>query len=373
MSADHGQSILSVMSGQRRGPGAATLRALLACAEVPYSAAAAVRNRLYDAGTLATHALPRPVISVGNITVGGTGKTPMVAWLADHLRQLGRRPAILLRGYKAGGGLPSDEQQFLDASLNRGGSPIRIPVLADADRLAGAAAVLREHPQTDLFILDDGFQHRRVARDFDLVLINAAEPFGFGHVLPRGLLREPVSGLRRAHAIVLTRTDQSSPHDVSRIEAQVRRSNATAPFYRARHVQTGLLGAGEPLGASVGQPLGTLRGRRTFTLLGLGDPQSVQHQIDAAGALPAGRWWPADHHRYTAADLARVRSAARDAGADLILTTEKDWARLAVLPEARDGSPPIVRVAMRMALDDSGEKQLVDAILSRLRNQPTAS
>jgi tetraacyldisaccharide 4'-kinase len=369
MSAERERSILSVMSGQRRGPGAAMLRALLACGEVPYTAATALRNRLYDAGTLHAHALPRPVISVGNITAGGTGKTPMVVWLADRLRQLGRHPAILLRGYKAAGALPSDEQQLLDASLNRG-SPTRIAVQANADRIAGAAAVLRDHPQTDLFILDDGFQHRRVARDFDLVLINATDPFGFGHVLPRGLLREPLGGLGRAHAIVLTRTDQASSQDLAQIESQFRRHNSTAPIYRARHAQTGLLGASEPLGAAGGEPLDALRGRKTFTLLGIGDPQSVQNQIDATGALPAGRWWPGDHYRYTAADLVRVRSDARDAGADLIVTTEKDWARLAVLPEARDGSPPIVRVAMRMALDDGGEEQLVDAILSRLASQP---
>src|SRR4051812_36636358 len=196
MTPDLEQRALRAIRGER-GVGCALVRGALGAMEPLYRAAVASRNRFYDfAGQTR---LPRPVISVGNITTGGTGKTPMVAWLATQLLEQGMHPAILLRGYSRGG--ISDEQQMLQRQLPG------VPVQANADRVEGARMVLGEHPEVDVFLLDDGFQHRRVARDFDLVLINAREPFGLGRVLPRGLLRESLDGLKRAHGFVITRAD----------------------------------------------------------------------------------------------------------------------------------------------------------------------
>lgn len=198
-----------ILSGQDRSLSVRSLRSLMAITEPIYSTAMLARNAAYDRGILQTRKLPRPTVSVGNITTGGTGKTPVVIWLANRLREAGRRPAVLLRGYRATAGF-SDEQQVLNRNLNQN-SESEIPVKANPNRIAGAAGVLHHHPNVDTFVLDDAFQHRKVHRNFDLVLINATDPFGYNHVLPRGLLREPLSGLGRATAFLLTHMHKLLP------------------------------------------------------------------------------------------------------------------------------------------------------------------
>src|SRR5687768_14020692 len=168
-----------LMSGRLRGVGPSLLRALLRAAELPYAGAMRIRNKLYDAGLCKAHELDVPVISVGNITAGGTGKTPVVRWLVTQLRSRGMAPAVLMRGYRRGSQRSSDEQALLAEALAFPGEPT--VVHAEADRVAGGRKVLRENHVSTL-VLDDGFQHRRLARDFDLVLIDATQPFGYGHV-----------------------------------------------------------------------------------------------------------------------------------------------------------------------------------------------
>src|SRR4051812_23350103 len=192
-----------VMNGTERGVAAMSLRALTSAIEPIYRGVVNARNARFDRGR-SVQRVDRPVISVGNITTGGTGKTPVVRWLADALRARGIQPAILMRGYKSAPGQTSDEQELLRSQLPS------VVVHANPDRVAGAQEVLRDHPDVQAFILDDGFQHRRLHRDFDLVLIDATNPFGYDRLLPRGLLREPLAGLARAHAILITRADQSS-------------------------------------------------------------------------------------------------------------------------------------------------------------------
>src|SRR4051812_22379030 len=184
------------MSGEARGVGAALLRAGLSVISPVYATVMRGRNAKFDLGLGVTR-LPRPVISVGNITAGGTGKTPVVRWLCERLRDTGERPAVLMRGYKAAAGERGDEAAMLEGMLNRSGVQ-NVVVHAQADRVAGGLGVLRDHPDVSVFVLDDGFQHRRLARDFDLVLVDACEPLGYGRVFPRGLLREPACGLGRA-------------------------------------------------------------------------------------------------------------------------------------------------------------------------------
>ncbi len=224
-----------VLSGEERGLGAASLRALTAIAEPFYSLAMMGRNLVYDRGLLKIHPLPRPTISIGNLTTGGTGKTPVVRWLSEHLIARGLRPAVLLRGYrddKTGG---SDEANLLAEALGDRGI-----VVADRNRDAGARLAMAGAQPPDVFLLDDAFQHRRVARDFDLVLIDATQPFGYGHVLPRGLMREPLRGLRRADAIVITRSDQISAQQLDALQADLRQTCKLVPIYLARHVNTAL-------------------------------------------------------------------------------------------------------------------------------------
>ena len=354
------------MSGRARGAGASLLRAALSGAEPFYAGVAAARNWLFDVGLKKAHRLPRPVISVGNLTTGGTGKTPVVRWLAERLRADGRRVAVLARGYGAAAGRLGDEQLMLDRLLNDGQGE-RVTIVADPDRVAAAGRVMRDRPEVDAFVLDDGFQHRRLARDLDVVLLSATSPFGYGHVLPRGMLREPVRGLRRAGAVVITHADQVPPAEVEAIERRVRDVHADVPVFRAVHAYTALH---TPEDATL--PLGELAARNWFGLCGIGDPQTFVRQLQSVGGRSAGCRCFADHHHYTVSNLENVRREARSANADVIVTTEKDWAKLRALPAATDKTLPIWRVDLRVQFLGDGEDQLWErvkaAISARGRN-----
>ena len=335
------QYIIRVMNGRQRGLGASLLRGALAAAEPFYSGIVSLRNRRYNRGR-GVKKLPRPVISVGNITAGGTGKTPVVRWLCEQLRAAGRHPAVLLRGYKSTGGV-SDEQRMLQDALNGPGqTPIVVHI--NPNRFAGGNDVLREHPEVDVFVLDDGFQHRRLARDVDLVLINATEPFGHDRVHPRGLLREPLRGLRRAHAVLITRSDEVDAEALAQIEQRIR-EHAAAPIFHAMHAQVGFRSN------SAFHPIEELAGKRLFAFCGIGDPESFLRQLQSrAGNLVGSRVF-ADHHVYTDRDLGQLNQAAATAGAEALVTTEKDWAKLgAAIPS----SLPIWRIemAIRFRLGD---------------------
>ncbi len=360
-----------VMSGEARGMGASILRGVLSVAEPIYSGAMSTRNAMFDCGRRAIHRLPRPVICVGNLTTGGTGKTPVVAHLARWLRSTGQRPAILLRGYKSSRGL-SDEAELLDRALNREGEAPAEPnamgpedsarpeprpaivIHAEPDRLAGGQTVLRDHPETTIFLLDDGFQHRRLHRDFDLVLINAVEPFGFGHVFPRGLLREPLAGLRRASAVLITHASEVPAEAIVSIEQTIRRHNSAAPIYRSDHVHTSLIG---PLGELA---IDALTKARFFAFAGIGQPQSLERAMKSFGSNFAGAKWYPDHHHYSEADLDEVHKLAGDA--PLLVTTEKDWAKVKNLPAAKKTLPAIVRLQLDVRFFDGDEARLVEQI-----------
>ncbi|HXE55920.1 MAG TPA: tetraacyldisaccharide 4'-kinase, partial [Tepidisphaeraceae bacterium] len=344
-------------SGQATGARAGALRAALLLAEPFYRAAMRARNRLFDVGLRKSHKLPRPVISIGNITTGGTGKTPMVRWLAERLRDEGRRVAILSRGYGSKARELGDELTMLDGMLNSG-EHASVVVRANPDRVAAANELLRQHPEVDVFILDDGFQHRRVARDLDVVLINAASPFGFGHVLPRGMLREPLAGLSRAGAIVLTHADRVSADELSRIEQTIRAHNPHAPVYRACHAHTGL----RSLDASSPQrSIDELARTAFFAFAGIGSPDLLDAQLRAYGPTYVGHRWFADHHRYTESELFELRQAAQSAHARMLLTTEKDWAKISSLPSAAAGLP-IWRIDMALQFADDHEHRLLEQI-----------
>lgn len=327
-----------VMDGTDRSPLAAMLRGAAACAEPFYAGLMRTRNRL-----IRGQPLGRPTISVGNITTGGTGKTPVVRWLAASLADAGRKPAILLRGFKSTDGV-SDEQVVLAQALGQ-----TIPVIANPRRIRGAAEAIALHPQTDLFILDDGMQHRHAARDFELVLIHAAEPFGLGRVFPRGFLREPLSGLARADAFLITHAGEVDAGRLDQIERTLRQNNPAAAIFRADHVITGLE---------------ALDSHSFFAFCGIGSPESFFSQLAAHGNC-VGRRTFADHHRYTAEDLVALEAAARSGGAAMLVTTEKDWAKLTRLPPAA-GRLPIVAVGLSIRFYGDHETRLLKQIKSRI-------
>ena len=341
--------ILNVMSGQTHGGVAAAARAALALAEPAYVSAAARRNRRFDTGRREILRLPRPMISVGNLTTGGTGKTPAVQWLVRKFQARGRCPGVLLRGYrKSANDVASDEEALLRETL-------RVPVVADPDRFRAGTALLAAWPEVDILVLDDGFQHRRVARDYEIVLIDATNPFGFDHVLPRGLLREPVAGIARADLVLITRSNQVDASTLTAIDTRIREHHAAVPIVRTIHAPAAFCVDDERL------PIDALRGSRVFAVSGIGNPAAFEHSLVEAGVEVVGRMRFGDHHAYRDADLSKVFASQQAAGASHLMTTEKDWVKLAPLIERSRQSPStltsVVRLSieLQMGLGDEGE------------------
>jgi tetraacyldisaccharide 4'-kinase len=312
------------------------LAALLWALSRGYGRGVRLRNGWLDRGLSPVRRLPVPVISVGNLTAGGTGKTPMALHLAGDLRRRGIRPAVVSRGYRGGaergGGVVSDGERRLLGASQSGDEPHLlaerlpgVPVVVGADRfLAGMTAVSRFSP--DLILLDDGFQHRRLARELDLVLLDARRPLGNGHLLPRGPLREAPSALRRADALILTRSDRGGgrPFHVPGTER--------IPVFRARHrpALRRIVPAGRPLGEAEAGPSASspLEGRRIFLFSGLAHNADVLRTVRALGGRTVGTADFPDHHVFSDADRAAILRDARQAEADLLATTEKDAVRL---------------------------------------------
>lgn len=295
-----------IVGGRRRGAGPSLLRGTLRIGESGYAAAVRLRNALYDLGVKKAHRAGAPVVSVGNLTLGGTGKTPMVRWLAEWFRDQGIRPAVVSRGYGSTPGEANDEALELRLLLPG------VPHLQNPDRVASAREAV-EKLDCNLILLDDGFQHRRIARDFDIVLIDASAPFGFGHVFPRGLLREPASGLRRADAVVLTRADLIEPADRKSIWQAVRRHAPRAIRAEAIHAPRDKSTGSFPMVAA---------------FCGIGNPAGFRHTIEQCGyRIAAFREFP-DHHRYNGDDLASLDHWAGGLDVSAVLCTCKDLVKI---------------------------------------------
>ena len=294
-------------------------RPLAAFLEPIYKAAIARRNRDFDRGKGVRRA-PIPVVSVGNLSVGGTGKTPLVAWLCRTLDELGHTPGIAMRGYKAKPGQPSDEAR--EHAARRPGTPIR----QNPDRHA-AVTDLAERDNATVAVLDDGFQHRRLYRDLDIVLIDATrDPFA-DRCLPAGWLREPVSSLARAHAVIITRCELATHDAIARIEHAVERIAPSATRARAEHTWLELI---DHTDATV--PFSAVRKSNPVLACGIGHPAAFLAAANAAGITHPHTVVKHDHHEWNHKDATEL---CRLAGHDTpLLTTEKDWVKLAaVLPE----------------------------------------
>ena len=344
-------ALQELLSGRRRDVGARLLRGGLHLASFGYGAAMRLRNWAYDREWLRVTKVDAPVISLGNITTGGTGKTPLAAWLAGWLGEQGRVPGLLSRGYRAlevetrgkkedgqAGGLPygvgNDEKLVLDR-LCPG-----VPHLQQRDRVASARRLVEES-RCDVLILDDGFQHRRLHRDLDIVLIDALQPWGYGHVLPRGLLREPLAGLKRADLIVLTRADQATPEQRRAVLDQLARVRGIDEAVQVAFVPQRLKALSADAANEQPLALEAVRGQRSFAFCGIGNPQGFARTVASlvdVGEFDPGLWrvFP-DHHHYTERDLADVASAAQATRAEIVLTTMKDYVKLR--PETWTGPP----------------------------------
>jgi tetraacyldisaccharide 4'-kinase len=292
-----------------------------------------LRRWCYRRGWCASSRLPCRVVSVGNVTVGGTGKTPVVILLAEWLLAKGSRVAVLSRGYKRKSGAPyylvSDGVRLLADPSDAGDEPFLIArrcptaiVAVGADRAALGRWVLAQHP-VDCMILDDGFQHLALSRDVDLVLLDATDASGLDAMVPAGRLREPLTGLGRAAALLVTRAD--SKDDVEAV--CMRLKAAHVPFdetIEIRFKPESLVA----VSASTMQRLGWCQGMKTWLVSGIGNSQSFRRSVASLGVHIIGETVFSDHHRYHDDDVQRVRADAQNAGADIVLTTEKDAGKL---------------------------------------------
>lgn len=341
-------ALYELLSGCRRDVGAKLLRGGLHLASWGYGAAMSLRNRAYDRARFRIARVDAPVISLGNITTGGTGKTPLAAWLAGWLNEAGRLPGLLSRGYRSLDGAANDEKLVLDRLC------VGVPHIQQRDRVSAAKRLVSEQA-CDAIILDDGFQHRRLHRDLDLVLVDALQPWGYGHLLPRGLLREPLSELRRADLVLLTRADCATDEQRAEIRRELKRWRGTDDCVEVAFVPQRLLG----LDGSV-SPMSDLAGCRLFGFCGIGNPRGFRQTLEKLGAACELKPFP-DHHHYSAAELAALSQAARDASADRVLTTLKDLVK--IVPEAWTG-PPLF--AVDIGVEFPSGRELLESRLQRL-------
>ena len=261
--------------------------------------------------------LPAPVISIGNITAGGTGKTPAVVWLVRQLRAMNfPRPVILSRGY---GG---DEIRLLHEQLPH------TPHVTNSDRFTAGSQAIAHHGPALCFVLDDGFQHRRLHRDLDVVLIDATRPFGFGHLLPRGFLREPVSHLRRAQVIMITKADMVADEALQRLHERLHLLCPRALRLEAVHRPLSVHRLGE---LAVHDPT-VLAGVKCLLFTGIGNPESFTATVRQLGIAIAQTCYFPDHHPYCAADWSLLAHEAEKTQATAMITTAKDAVKLLATP-----------------------------------------
>lgn len=306
----------SILSGSERGLSAQCVRCGLHFLSLLHALGSRLFHWGFDLGIRRVHRAPVPVISIGNLTAGGTGKTPLVACVARRLGQHGCAPCLVSRGYKATSDGENDEKRVLAIQCPQ------VPHVQQADRVAAAAAAVDRFEARSI-VLDDGFQHRRLGRDLDVVLIDCTRPWGFGYQLPRGLLREAVGGLKRADVVVLTRVDQVDASELAEIEERIKRIHPEAARVQIRFQPTRWRNvAGET------RELGALTSQSAIAFSGLGHPENFWLTLRQLGISTAAQIAFPDHHHYSAADLNDLAVQAQNSGASVLLTTLKDLVKL---------------------------------------------
>ncbi|HTV59320.1 MAG TPA: tetraacyldisaccharide 4'-kinase [Verrucomicrobiae bacterium] len=343
---------------------------------LPYGGVAHLRARAYRKGILKQRWLDGIVISVGNLTVGGTGKTPMVLWLAENLAAEGKKVGILTRGYRGEpspegdpGKSTSDEVRLLQSRLGD-----RVAFGVGGDRFAKGQEL--EKQGIEWMILDDGFQHLQLARDADVVLLDASDPFGGGHLLPAGRLRESRTSLSRADIIVITRSSHSPA-----VEAAVRRDSQAPIFYARMELEAALpvpgpaneAGANSDASSVKADASGTRnagdeRTRKWYAFCGIGNPGAFFSDLREWGFEISGHKIFPDHHRYTRADVDAIAAAAEASGAEGVICTEKDVFNLSGL-SWRLPHPVFCRIRVCLDREEEFWRALLSAIESRRKQR----
>ena len=362
-----------LISGRAEGFAETLLLRFLRAVSKIYALIIKVRNLLYTTGLLRVHRVKPLVISIGNITTGGTGKTPMTVWLYNYLAQ--KHPdcpiAVLTRGYKAGrttnstGKNYSDEPAVLQLLCPKG------RVIVNPDRVSGAKEAIEQF-KAKILIADDCFQHRRLARDIDIVMIDATMPFGFakspltrlgaaeqGRLLPAGFLREPLEQLKRAHAVILTRSDQVTSLELKQAKGALIAENPEIIIAESIHAPV-TAKALDGLEITLDQ----LKDKKIFAFCAIGNPHAFFTTIKQLEAKLVGSKIFDDHYHYTEADINAVFDQAYGSGAQMILTTHKDWTRTVSLTARRDGITfAYLQIEIKIISNEEKITQLIDNAL----------
>ena len=304
-----------------------------------------LREIFYQNGILSAKRLPCIVISIGNITLGGTGKTPMTIYVARLVKRLGYKVAILSRGYRGlsekTGGIVSDGQKIFMGPDAAGDEPYMmasrlkdIPVVVGKNRYKAGISAIKEY-EPDVLVLDDAFQHLKLMRDIDLILLDESNPFGNMHLFPRGTLREPISSLSRGDAYVFTRSDSSSGFTEESTLIKLKRFTNGGPIYKSSHdpyiykvVKGKKISTKKEKKSSFSLNFGFLKGRKVFAFSGIARNTDFRRTLESLKCDVMGFLEFADHHQYSTTDFEGIFRLAKDAEADFLVTTEKDYARI---------------------------------------------
>lgn len=316
---------------------------MLAIAAAIYEKVIDARNRRFDAGRTAAHDLGARTISIGNITAGGTGKTPLVIKTAGFLAERGKRVCVITRGYGRQNPktrlLVSDGRSVLAEAKTAGDEAVELAkrlvgkaiVIADADRVR-AAEWARTEFGVNAFVLDDSFQHRYAKRDVDIVCIDALDPFGGGKMLPAGRLREPLKGLARATAVVITRSDLVGDGVVADLRLEIARYAPSIPIFASTVSMRNMVELNVFTGTSnAPADYSAIANRKAYAFCGLGNPRVFFDQLRRDNFELAGETAFADHYKYAERDIEKMEKQARSCGAAFLLTTAKDAVKLAGL------------------------------------------
>ena len=320
------RTLQRIISGEQPGLLASLLRICFRALEPIYRFIIYRRNQSFDSGRGVVQ-VGKPVVSVGNITTGGTGKTPLIMWLVERLSKLDYEVVLLSRGYSPRGSGNGGNDEAKEIAR-------RFPEVVHRqapDRVASARQVMKEVP-LDLFLLDDGFQHRRLARDLDIVLIDVTRPFGYGRLLPAGFLREPVTSLARADIVVLTRCEQVTEIDLQEVERTIQRvvktngESKSLSLFRASTLPIRLVSLdGEIVDCE------SVRGAKCVSFCAIGNPSAFAFQLHQLGVRVLKDLVYPDHHEFTAEDLQQIEESSNALSADVVICTQKDRVKL---PEA---------------------------------------
>ncbi len=355
------------MFGEKEGKWMRILLSPLCLLSFFYGVAMRARVWLYDRGIFSSQSLSAKVISVGNITLGGTGKTPFAHYLAEVIQAMGFRVAILSRGYKGNYaglyGVVSDGEKILMEPREAGDESYLlarklkgIPILVGRKRfLSGNFAI--EEFKSQVIILDDGFQHLSLKRDINLLLLDARNLFGNGRVFPRGALREPISQMKRADALILTKCDESV--NVIKLKEKLNKFVNNLPIFALHYTPVGIERWGEkdPL------PIEFLRNRRVWAFTGIGRPGSFREVLTGLGARVAGFEVFPDHYWYKPEDFQRLAEEGAKSGAEVLITTEKDMVRLkGFLPEKL----ALWAIVVRHEFVNNTQKEFEEFLLGKL-------